>query len=62
MRALRVVAVRAAGAELWLRIDRDQPLAVGQPIALAILRYHLFDPRTGERIETRGTAPEGARA
>jgi ABC-type sugar transport system ATPase subunit len=60
LRSLRVVGVRAAGAELWLRVDRSQALAVGQPIALAIPRFHLFDPETGRRIETRGTAPDAA--
>ncbi len=57
LRGLRVLCVRAAGKELYLRVDRSAVFARGEVVPLAVTRYHLFDPASGLRVETRGAPP-----
>jgi ABC-type sugar transport system ATPase subunit len=48
-----LLCLRAAGAEIYVRIERGPSHAVGQTVTVAIPRYHLFDKASGERVETR---------
>ncbi len=54
LRGLRILCVRAAGSELYVRLDRTEGFTRGERVPLAIARLHLFDPKDGRRIETRG--------